>query len=127
LHSTYAGHAWARNVLIRRRLRDIDRALAGYRVALQKAKDAESLRGNLWKQEKSLQAMVEAGEISKADMAGLRLQLSASTLARLDALAKAQQALGSLEDALQSPVGLAESAWQVSPRRSESGIVVTRP
>jgi outer membrane protein TolC len=106
---------------------EIDRAVAGYRVARQKAADAESLRVNLLKQEKSLGAMLDAGEISKAELAGFRLQLSAAALTRLDALAKSQQAFGLLEDALQSPVGLSATAWQIPPRRSESSNASSRP
>ena len=108
------------NALQSRVLAEIDGAVAGYRVALQKQADTDALLVNLQKQEKTSQAMFEAGEISKGDLAGLRLQLSASALARLDALVKAQQVLGQLEDALQSPLGLPDAVWQTSPRISET-------
>ena len=64
--------------------------------------------------------MLDAGEISKSEFAALRLQLSASALARLDALTKSQQALGQLEDALQSPLHLPATLWQTPPRSSET-------
>jgi len=108
-------------------LADIDRAVAGYRVALKKIGDTDALRTNLLKQEKAAQAMLEAGEISKADLAGLRLQLSASALARRDALTKSQQALGLLEDALQRPFGVSASAWQAAPRPPGASKAIARP
>jgi hypothetical protein len=74
----------------------------------------------LQKQEQTAQAMFTAGEISKSELVGLQLQLGASALARLDALVKSQQALGQLEDALQSPLGLPYAVWQTSPRISET-------
>jgi outer membrane protein TolC len=99
---------------------EIDRAVAAYRITLQKSKDADSIQGNLTKQEKTSLAMLEAGEISRMDLAALRLQLSASALARLDALSKSLQALQQLEDALQSPLGLPETLWQYQPRRQQT-------
>ncbi len=108
-------------------LSEIDFAVAGYRVALKKRADADELLARLQKQEQRSRAMFEAGEISKGDLAALRLQLSASALARLDALVKSQQALVQLEDALQSPLGLPESIWQTSPRVSQSNQVSTHP
>lgn len=110
-----------------RAIADIDRATAGYESALQKAKDADSLRGNLLKQQKSLQAMLEAGDISRADLIGVQLQLSASAQTRLDAMAKAQQAFGLLEDALQKPFGVAESVWEKAPRGVASSKVIAHP
>ena len=108
------------NALQTRVLADIDRAVAGYRASLGKQKDADALLARLQKQEQRAQAMFATGEISKSDLAALRLQISASALARLDALVKLQQTLGQLEDALQSPIGWSAAAWQAAPRTSES-------
>jgi outer membrane protein TolC len=108
-------------------LSDIDRAVAGYRAALKKRGDADALLARLKKQEQRSSAMFDAGEISKGDLAALRLQLSASALARLDALVKSQQALVQLEDALQGPLGLPEALWQTSPRVSQSNPVNAQP
>ncbi len=99
-------------------LADIERAVAGYHVALQKRGDSDAILTSLLKQEKTAQAMLALGEISKAELAALRLQLNASAVARLDALTKSQQALGALEDALQIPLGIPSSAWQTAPRLS---------
>jgi outer membrane protein, heavy metal efflux system len=95
---------------------DIERAVEIYRLALQKKTDTELLRAGLQKQEKAAQALLEAGEISRSELTALRLQLSASSLARLDAVTKSQQALAQLEDALQSPLGLPATLWQNPPR-----------
>jgi outer membrane protein TolC len=108
-------------------LSEIDRAMAGYRAALQKRADADELLARSQKQEQRSRAMLDAGEISKGDLVALRLQLSASALARLDALVKSQQALVQLEDALQSPLGLPASVWQTSPRVSEYPQTDTHP
>lgn len=108
------------NALQARVLGEIGRAVAAYGMALQKKGDADALRTNLLKQEKAAQAMLDAGEISKSELVALRVQLSASSLARLEALTKSQQALGQLEEALQSPLGLADSVWLNSPRISRS-------
>jgi outer membrane protein TolC len=108
-------------------LGEIERAVAGYRAALQKRTDTDAMRANLLKLEKTGKAMLDAGETSKADLVALRLQLSASELAYRDALTKSQQALGQLEDALQSPLGLSPSIWQPSPRFSETNKVTAHP
>jgi outer membrane protein TolC len=96
---------------------DIERAVAACRVTLEKTREADPIERNLKKQERTAQAMLKEGEISRSDLAALRLQLSASALARLDALTKSQQAYQQLEDALQSPMGLPETLWHYPPRR----------
>jgi outer membrane protein TolC len=98
--------AAAFNALQARVLAEIDRAVAAYRAALQKRADADALLARQQEQEHRAQAMREAGEISRSDLAALRLQLSASALAHLEALARSQRALGQVEDALQSPISL---------------------
>ena len=85
-------------------LAELDRAVAAYDGARQKQVESDALLKQLQQQERSAQATFAAGEISKSELAGLRLQLSTSALARSEALAQAQQALGAVEDALQSPL-----------------------
>ena len=97
-------------------LGEIDLALAGYRAALRKQADADALLVDLQRQEKSAHALFDAGEISKSELAGRQLQFSAAALTRQDALTKTSQAMGQLEDALQSPLGLPDSVWQQSAR-----------
>jgi len=95
---------------------DVERAVAAYRAALAKTATADALLANSKKQEQTAKAMIEAGEISKLALSATQLELNQNALARLDALVKAQQALGQMEDALQSPVGVSESLWLISPR-----------
>ena len=106
---------------------DIDRALAGYKVAIQKKADTDALREHLLKQEKAAQAMLDAGEISRADLATQRLQLSAAAVARLDALSKSLQAYGLLEDAWQNPTGVPATAWETSGRLSKVAKTTPHP
>lgn len=99
-------------------LAEVDRAVAGYRAALSKLATVETLKAEVEKRQKSLQAMFAAGEIPKLDLIAARQELAANAVARLDAQAKAQAALGDLEDALQSPAGLSEAWWLKSPRQA---------
>ncbi len=86
----------------------VDRALAGYRSARSTLAAADAQVGELRKQTEAARAMLEAGETSQADFAAVRLQSSAAELARLDALIKAQQVLGDLQDALQGAFGFSD-------------------
>jgi outer membrane protein TolC len=87
-------------------LAEIDLAVAGYHAALQKQADADAMLANLQSQEKAARARLDAGDISKSELAALRLQFSSGALARQEALNQARQAKGQLEDALQSPAEL---------------------
>ena len=94
---------------------EIDRALAAYRAALEKVTATETLIAELQKQERSTKATFDAGEISKLDVNVTQLQLAVIQMARLDALVKAHQALGKLEDAIQRPADLSEWVLTWSP------------
>lgn len=94
----------------------LDLAVANYTTARKKAIDAETLLTHLKMQGQMARGMLGAGEISKSELVGLQLQLTTSALARLDAFSKAQQALGALEDAVQSPLGLPPSLPIKTPR-----------
>ena len=85
---------------------EIDSALAGYRAALQQAATAKALQDNLQKRLNSIRAQAEAGELDPLAVAGAEVEFSTGTQNRLDALIKAQEALGQLEDAVQSPLTL---------------------
>lgn len=100
-------------------LGEIDLAVAGYRAARQKQADADAMLANLQSQEKSARARLEAGDISKSELAALQLQFSTGALARQDALTQARQAKGQLDDALQSPAELLPSAER-SPRAEQA-------
>ncbi len=87
---------------------EIDRAMAAYAGALAKAATAEALVANTAKQEHTVKAMFDAGETSKLALLTTQLELEHNALARLDAVALTQGALGQLEDAVQSPLGSPE-------------------
>lgn len=93
----------------------LDTAVATYRLARQKAKDAQAMLADLKNQEHLAKGMFHVGEISKSELIARRMELSASALASLDALIKAQQALGALEDAVQVPMGLPNTVWEAAP------------
>lgn len=98
----------------------VDQAAAAYDAVRDAATTAERMVGDLEKQERTARARFEAGEISRLELGGARLERVSAALARLDATVKAQSALGQLEDAMQSPLGLPASAWQHAPRLSET-------
>ena len=100
-------------------LAEIDLAVTSYRAALQKQADADAMLANLRSQENAARARLDAGDISKSELAVLQLQFSTGALARQDALTQARQAKGQLEDALQSPAELLPSA-EHSPRAQQA-------
>lgn len=108
-------------------LAEIELAVAGYRAAMQKQTDVEAMLVGLQRQEKSARAMFAAGEISKSELAGWQLQFSATALARQDTTTKVYQAVGQLEDALQSPLGQPDSVWQKSARTTGTSENKSRP
>ena len=85
---------------------EIDGALAAYDAALHKSATAESLLQNLQRQRESVRRREQAGEAAPLALANAEAEYAASAQSRLDALIKAQQALGRLEDAAQSPLTL---------------------
>jgi DNA-binding beta-propeller fold protein YncE len=103
------------NALQARVLSEIEQAVAGYRASVKKAEAAGSLNEVLATQLRAAQGMLDAGEISKVELAQRQLELTTAALAQLDARLQAQEALGALEDALQSPAALVAVSEQ-SPR-----------
>ena len=76
---------------------------------------AEALLADLRRQEQGLQARWRAGDISKLDLGSLQIELISLERARFESLLQAHEALGRLEDAMQSPADL--PAWLLtSPR-----------
>jgi cobalt-zinc-cadmium efflux system outer membrane protein len=108
------------NALQARVLSEIDQALAGYRGARRLQSDAEEIVANLGREEKTARSIFDLGEISRSDLVALQLQLGATSLARLEAVTRARQALGVLEDALQSPLPASSEAWQGPPRAAST-------
>ena len=97
-------------------IEQIDGAVAACRSAIEKSKTADELLESLRKQEESAKALYRVGEISKSELLSIQLELAAVSLARLEALVKAQQAIGELENAIQSPLDLKDGILE-SPRK----------
>ena len=86
---------------------EIDSALAGYDAALKKAATVRTLLDDMRKQLDSIHAQAQAGAVEPLTLANAEVEYATGTQSQLDALVKAQQALGQLEDAVQSPLTLA--------------------
>jgi len=108
-------------------LGQIDGALAAYHAASAKQADAGAMLAVLTEQETVAQQMLDAGAISKSELAAQQLQLSAASLARLDALLQAQQAVGQLESAIQGPLELPTVVWENAPQAAASTGDSVRP
>jgi cobalt-zinc-cadmium efflux system outer membrane protein len=83
---------------------EIDTALAGYEAALQKVAIAKNLQSDLQKQLDSVRSQAQMGEADALALANADAAYCNGAQNQLDALAKAQQALGDLENAVQSPL-----------------------
>ena len=85
---------------------EIDAALAGYDAALKKSATAKSLLDDLKKQRNSVRTQAQAGEIDALTLANAEAEYATGAQNQMNALSQAQQALGALEDAVQSPLTL---------------------
>ncbi|HEX3627726.1 MAG TPA: TolC family protein [Verrucomicrobiae bacterium] len=83
---------------------EIDGALAGYNAALKESATAQSLRGDLRRQLDSVKAQAKLGEADALTLADAEAAYYTGAQDHLNSLIKAQQALGALEDAVQSPL-----------------------
>lgn len=92
------------NALQARVMAEIERGGAAYRSALGRTATTDAMLADLQKQERLLRGKFEAGDVSRSEVIAGKVELAAARLARAEAIAKAQQALGQLEVALQSPV-----------------------
>ncbi len=81
----------------------IDQALAGLAAVRDGLRQMETLRATQQQQVESMEATVKAGGADQLDLATARLEVQVIDLAGLEAVYKAQQALGQLEDAIQVP------------------------
>jgi cobalt-zinc-cadmium efflux system outer membrane protein len=90
----------------------IDRAVTGWRVAETQLKTGDAMLAAEQQQQKSAQAQLEAGAADKLDSLNMQLEFDSASLARLENEMQLQQALGQLEDALQSPLTLSGSVIQ---------------
>ncbi len=90
-------------------INEIDRTLAGYHAARKTFETAKELLNAELSQQEILRRRLRPGEAARFTLVNAEVALIATELSHLDALIKAQQALGSLEDALQRPLGQMES------------------
>jgi len=98
---------------------ELDAATEDCRSALLKAKAAGDLLADLVRQEAAAKARRELGEIGNLELLGIRLELNAGAQARLEALVQAQEAIGRLENAAQSPLDVKD--WISAKTRADSG------
>jgi cobalt-zinc-cadmium efflux system outer membrane protein len=99
-----------------RAIEQIDGALAGYQAALAKVSTAERLYADRLELLRTANAQFDAGDISRLELGSIQLTLAGAELARFDARVNAQQVLGRLEDAMQSPAVLADLLFVGPPR-----------
>jgi outer membrane protein, heavy metal efflux system len=81
-----------------------EQALAKYTGALNELAEAQRLMQQSLRQEQAAQKALEAGAGDRVALNGARLQTAVTAVGRLDALYKAQQALGDLENAVERPL-----------------------
>jgi outer membrane protein, heavy metal efflux system len=91
---------------------EIDRAVAGWRVAEEQLKTGNDLLAAEQQRQKSAQAQLEVGAADQLDSLNAQLELESASLAQLENETQLQQALGQLEDALQSPLTLSDALIQ---------------
>jgi outer membrane protein TolC len=99
---------------------EIDSALVGYQAALQQAAAAKTLQTHLLKRLHSVRAQAEAGEADPLAVANAEVEYGVGAQNRLNALLKAQLALGQLEDAVQSPLTLPPTTLQAAEKGAGS-------
>jgi len=86
-----------------------ERALAVYQAALREMEEAQSLYQLQGNQRQAVEQSIRAGADDRLTLDGVLIQLSVLARAKLDALGRAQHALGDLEDAVQRPLAGEES------------------
>ena len=99
---------------------EIDSALVGYRASLQQVATADTLEKNLRQRLDSVRAQAQAGEVEPLSVATAEAEYDMGAQSRLNAQIQAQQALGLLEDAVQSPLTLPPAALKAAENHSNS-------
>ena len=116
-------HAMANfNAIQARAISEIDAGLAGYQFVQAKLAAADALLAAQNKQLQNMKASFKVGATDKVALLGTQLEMSQIELARIDILAKTQQALGALEDSVQRPLiapALQADAIQENPRQTK--------
>ena len=100
---------------------DVDLGGERYQTALAELGEAEKTLVTIDRREKATQRAIELKDLDKTSLTGLRLERVQAELARLGAIKRAHDALGSLEDAVQRPLGsgsLPPEPGESSPREN---------
>ena len=92
-----------------------ERSLAVYTAALRELAEARSLYLLQQTQLQTVQQAIRAGADNRLSLDGVQVQLAVLARAQLDALGRAQRALGGLEDAVQRPLDPREMLFTISP------------
>ena len=93
-------------------LNTIDQAAAGLHSCHEQVLAADEIVKDLQKQTERAQAMFKLGEISKAELLAIQVELGTAEASQLNARIKIQEALGTLEDAMQDSLEL--DTWLAS-------------
>lgn len=93
---------------------DVDRALAGYRSALETLRVAETLQVEIDDRERFTRSAHAAGEIGRLEADATRLEANGAARERLEAELRARAALGELESAVQASFSMPEALWEAS-------------
>lgn len=98
-----------------------DQALAQYDAAYAVLKEARKSLTLVQAQQRTAEQWLKAGETDRLAAASADIQVAIAERARLEALRQTQIALGSLEDALQRPLGASTAAAlpRTAPRQKE--------
>jgi outer membrane protein, heavy metal efflux system len=91
-------------------INELDRALAAYRAALKQSEAGAAVYAAEQKQQQAAAAQFKAGANDRVDWLAAEAETAAAALAQIDGEAKLQEALGALEDAVQSPLTLPPAA-----------------
>ncbi len=97
---------------------ELDAAIEDCRAAAGKLDAAEALRSDMADQAGAAKVRRDLGEISTLDLLAVEMELNAAAQARLEALIQAQEAVGRLENAAQSPLDVKEWIYVKSPGTS---------
>jgi outer membrane protein TolC len=96
---------------------ELDRCAVAYRARLEDAADIDRLTAAIRRQHDSVIALFRNGAAVRLELIMTRLQLAPAEVAQLDARESLHEALGALEDAVQSPANLIELSPMVEPER----------
>ena len=97
-------------------LAELDGAVASARLVVGQVGATDTLLEGLQRQERISEAALQAGEISRLQLLGVRIEMVQTALGRVDAVTRAQAAVGALEDAMQSPIDMEQWALRAPDR-----------